>query len=107
MGAKSRRKGKVGELEIAQLLGAQGIPARRGRQYSGGPDSPDVLGLHGVHIECKRCEQLRLWPAIEQAKRETPAGDIATVWHRANGRPWLVMLSAEDFIALWRATAAR
>ena len=108
MAGKSRSKGKRGELEVAQLLRAHGIAAaRRGQQFSGEPGNPDVMGLIGVHIECKRCEKLPLWPALEQARREALEGDLATVWHRANGRPWIVLLTAEDFLALYRASFAQ
>lgn len=107
MGASSRRKGKNGELELAALLRSHGVPARRGRQFAGGPDSPDVIGLDGVHVEVKRCESLRLWPALEQARREAREGDLASVWHRSNGREWVVILSAEDFLAMYRALSAQ
>lgn len=103
MGKASRDKGKRGEREVAELLRDHGIPARRGVQYAGGTDSPDVIGLEGVHIEVKRTEVLRLYPALEQAMAETRPGDIATVWHRPNGRPWAVIMLAADFIALMRA----
>jgi len=54
----SKRKGKRGELELAKKLKEYGFSARRGQQYSGiGGD--DVVGLDGVHIECKRAERLR------------------------------------------------
>jgi len=102
----SRDKGKRGEREVAELLRDCGIPARRGVQYAGRPDSPDVVGLDGVHIEVKRCEALRLYPALEQALAERKPGDLATVWHRPNGRPWAVIMLAADFIALMRALAA-
>ena len=103
MGKASRDKGKRGEREVAELLRDHGIPARRGVQYAGGADSPDVIGFDGVHIEVKRTEALRLYPALEQAMAERRPGDIATVWHRSNGRPWAVIMPASDFIALMRA----
>jgi Holliday junction resolvase len=44
MGRKSREKGKRGELELAaELRRLFGIEARRGVQYCGGGDSPDVV----------------------------------------------------------------
>ena len=107
MGKTSRDKGKRGEREVAELLRDHGIPARRGVQYAGGADSPDVIGLEGVHIEVKRTETLRLYPALEQALAERKPGDIATVWHRPNSRPWAVIMFAADFIALMRALAPR
>ena len=39
----SRQKGKVGEREFAALLRVQGFDARRGVQFCGGVDSPDVV----------------------------------------------------------------
>ena len=106
MGKASRDKGKRGEREVAELLRDHGIPARRGVQYAGGNDSPDVIGLDGVHIEVKRSETLSLYSAMEQALTDAKAGDIATVWHRRSGRRWVVVLHAEDFIALMRTLRA-
>ena len=106
MGKASRDKGKRGEREVAELLRDHGIPARRGVQYAGGADSPDVVGLDGVHIEVKRSETLALYPALEQALEDARPGDIATVWHRRSGRRWVVVLHADDFLALVRATRA-
>jgi Holliday junction resolvase len=108
MSARSRNKGKVGEREVAQLLRDHGFDARRGVQFQGGPDSPDVIGLPGVHVEVKRTESFRLYPALEQAKTERKDGDIPAVFHRANSRPWVVVLPAEDFLGLVRSsTSAR
>jgi Holliday junction resolvase len=100
MGRMSRDKGKRAELEVAQLLRDHGIPARRGVQYRGGPDSPDVVGLDGYHIEVKRTERFSLYAALEQAMSEKPDGDIPVVFHRANQRGWVVVLNAADFLAL-------
>ena len=74
MGKPSRDKGKRGEREIAGLLRDYGYDARRGVQYHGGADSPDVVGLPGVHIEVKRTETLSLYPAMEQAKHDAAQG---------------------------------
>jgi Holliday junction resolvase len=101
---KSKRKGRVGERECAELLRAHGFQARRGVQYQGGPDAPDVVhDIEGVHIEVKRTERFALYPALEQAKQDARAGDIAVVMHRQNGRPWVACLPAEDFLAIMRA----
>lgn len=102
MSAMSRTKGKVGEREVAQLLRDHGFEARRGVQFQGGPDSPDVIGLPGFHVEVKRTEAFRLYPALEQAKNEKREGDVPAVFHRANSRPWVVVMDAADFLALVR-----
>jgi hypothetical protein len=103
MPVNSRRKGAAGERELAAFLRAHGIAARRGQQFRGGADSPDVVcDLPGVHIETKRTEALRLWEAIDQATREADENCMPTVWHRCSRRPWVVILDAEDFLALHR-----
>jgi Holliday junction resolvase len=105
MAGMSRDKGKRGEREVAEFMRNHGIPARRGVQYQGGPDSPDVVGLDGFHNEVKRTEKFRLYQALEQAMDEARPGDIPAVWHRSNGRPWVVILRADDFLVMVRALA--
>jgi hypothetical protein len=93
----SKQKGCRGEREAAAALAKAfpGTEARRGQQFSGGPDSPDVHWLPEIHVEVKRCEALRLWPAIEQARRD--CGDRTPILlHRANGRPWVVVIELDD-----------
>lgn len=90
----SRNKGARGEVELAhELARVFGVAARRGRQYSGTPDSPDVVAdLPGVHIECKRTEKLRLWDALAQSKRDAAPDEVPLVVHRANRKPWIVVV---------------
>jgi hypothetical protein len=97
MGGKSRRKGKRGELEAAaEIRRLFGTEARRGRQYRGTDESPDVLtDIPGVHFEVKRVEAFRLYGAVEQAVEE--AGDqVPVVLHRANRRPWVAVVRLDD-----------
>lgn len=90
---KSKRKGKDGELDLSGELRRLGfIDARRGVQYHGGPDSPDVVGVEGVHLEVKRCEKLSLYEALDQAMSEAPVGSVPVVVHRRNRKPWLVIV---------------
>ena len=106
----SRAKGKVGEREFAALLRAEGFDARRGQQFSGGADSPDVVSdaLGWLHIEVKRTQALNLADACAQAEgdagRGAPAGQKKPwiVAHRRNHAPWLVTLTAETFFRLLR-----
>jgi Holliday junction resolvase len=100
----SRQKGKRGEREAAAELGALlGVDARRGVQYQGGPDSPDVV-LDGVaiHVEAKRTEKLTLWAAVEQARAEAPAGKVPLVWHRPNRRGSVVIVETARLLELAR-----
>ena len=66
----SREKGKKGERELAGILKAHGYKARRGQQYCGTSGEADVIGIPGVHIECKRAEALNLYTAMAQAVRD-------------------------------------
>lgn len=97
----SRRKGKVGELEASHYLGALfGLPVRRGQQYAGRPDSPDVVGLDGLHIEVKRTERLSLYKAIKQAEQDAGPDEVPMILHRRNRKPWLAIVLADDIINL-------
>ena len=55
MGNKSQRKGAVGERELAKLLEKEGFPMQRGGMSFG--EVPDLVGLPGIHVECKRVER--------------------------------------------------
>ena len=96
-------KGKAGEREAAELFRKFGFEARRGQQFSGGGDSPDVVhNMEGFHVEVKRTERFALWAALAQAKKDKKAGDTPLVLHRMNRKPWVVVMDAEDFLALMR-----
>ena len=97
MSRMSRNKGKRGELELAaELRRLFGVDARRGVQYHGGADSPDVVSdLPGIHIEVKRTERLSLYPAMNQAVND--AGDkVPVVCHRANRQDWVAIIRLND-----------
>jgi hypothetical protein len=98
----SRRKGAVGEREAAEKLNEVfGTRFHRGRQYHGGPDSPDLAGdMPGLHIEVKRVERLSLYPAMVQARRDAAPDQVPVVMHRANNRPWLIVVEVADLIRL-------
>jgi hypothetical protein len=97
MGRRSREKGKRGEREAAAAVSeALDVDARRGCQYAGTADSPDIVAdVPGVHFEVKRREQFRLYEALDQATAE--AGDqVPVVLHRANRRPWVAIVALSE-----------
>ena len=98
----SRRKGKSGELELARLLREYGYNCRRGVQYSGANGDADVVGLPGIHIECKRVERLNLEDAMAQSRRDAREGEIPVVMHRKTRCPWLVTTTLEDWLKFYR-----
>ena len=97
----SREKGKRGERQWRDELRANGYAARRGQQFSGSPDSPDVIcdGLPWAHFEVKLVERLDLHAAMDQARRDS-GGKAPFVAHRRNFWPWLVTMDAERFYRL-------
>lgn len=101
MGSRSRRKGKVGEREWAAYLRENGVSeARRGRQYAGHPDAPDVVGIPGWYQEVKRRERIQIEKWMEQAEADAGPDDRVLVAHRRNGKPWLVTMRAVDAVPL-------
>lgn len=99
-GRKSKRKGAAGELELAKLLQYYGYEARRGYQFDG-KDVADVIGLPGIHIECKRVEKLNMLEALKQAARDAKSDELPAVFHRRNREPWQVTMVFDDWIQLY------
>jgi hypothetical protein len=97
----SCQKGKRGERAWRDELVAHGYSARRGQQFSGSPDSPDVVcpDLPGFHFEVKTVEHLNLAKAMAQAVAD--AGEkIPIVAHKRNRGDWLVTLRASDWFKM-------
>lgn len=109
MAINSKRKGKTGELELARKLREYGYEARRTVQYNGKEEDgqADLLGLPGVHIECKRTERLNLYEAVNQAKRDSKGREeLPVVFHRKNNSEWLAILPLDSFIEIYREYAS-
>ena len=70
----SKQKGARGERELSSKLKEYGYNTRRGQQYCGANGDADVIGLAGIHIECKRVEKLNIYDAISQAKADAREG---------------------------------
>ncbi len=96
--AQSLAKGKAGEREAAKRLAELfNVDTRRGQQYQGGPDAPDVVAdIPGVHFEVKRTEELRLWKAMDQATNDAADAAVPVVLHRANGKRWVAIVYLDD-----------
>jgi Holliday junction resolvase len=108
----SREKGKRGERQWRDELRANGYHARRGQQYAGGGDSPDVVcdELSFFHFEVKAVERLNIEVAMDQARRDQAglgsnaagAAKMPVVAHKRCHRPWLVTMDAATFFRLLR-----
>ena len=101
MGRASQRKGRAGELELARILQGYGYDVQPGRVQSYG-EVPDLSGLPGVHIKCKRNERLNVPEAMAQAVRDAERfqDGAPTMFHRRNRSGWLVTQRLEDWMEM-------
>lgn len=104
----SKQKGNRGEREAAEALRKHlGIECRRGQQFCGTPDSPDLVhSLPGTHFEVKRTERLNLREATKQAEAEC-GGKVPIVLHRWNHGEWFTIVPLERLDELARILAQR
>jgi Holliday junction resolvase len=101
MPINSREKGAKGERELSKKLREYGYDSRRGQQYCGANGDADVIGLPGIHIECKRVERLNLYDAMSQSKSDAKTDEIPAVFHRRNKEKWLVTMELDDFMKIY------
>lgn len=105
MGAKSKRKGKRGELEVAAILREAGLRAHRGapmqssRNGEAGPPLPDVV-VEGspFWLEVKRGRRVNVRRAMAQALADAPSTSTAVVVHRDDGGEWMATARLEDIL---------
>lgn len=98
----SKRKGAEGERELSRVLKGYGFSTRRSQQYCGANGDADVVGIPGLHIECKRVEKLNIDDAMDQSIKDAKEDEIPVVIHRKNRRSWKVTMELEDFVKLWK-----
>lgn len=97
MGAKSRNKGKRGELEVAAFLSKHGFEATRNAR-NGVDEAEDIAHtIPGLWIEVKRTERLQLDEAFRQAEKAC-GGNVPVVVHRKNNQEWRVTLPLTEFL---------
>ncbi len=99
----SCKKGVAGERELASLLRSHGYTIERGGTCSFGT-APDLAGLPGIHIECKRVEKLNINKSMRQSMKDAVKFDdgMPTVFHRQNRSDWLVTMRFEDWMRLYK-----
>lgn len=104
-GRSSARKGADGERELAALLRQHGYDIQRGGSLSFG-ETPDLSGLPGAHVECKRAETLRLSEWMAQAERDAKrfGDDLPAVFFRRNREDWRVVMNLPDWMAIYAKT---
>ena len=102
-GAKSQRKGRAAEIELAGLLQGYGYDVWPGEPLNYGKE-PDLSSLPNVRIECKRCEQLRLYEWMTQAERDSKKFQDGkpAVFFRKSRSLWMVCMKLSDWLELYR-----
>ena len=104
MAINSRAKGAAGERELANYLTEKGFPARRGQQFKGTSDSPDIVCERLAEmlflVECKRVQALNIHKAVTKCKDECEGGQRPVVMHRKNGEEWLATVPIDVFLSL-------
>ena len=98
----SKQKGARGERELSSKLKEYGYQTRRGQQYCGANGDADVVGLPGIHIECKRVERLNIYDAISQAKADKKENELGVVFHRKDRSEWLVTMTLAEWMKLYK-----
>lgn len=97
----SNEKGKRGEREWAEYLRSKGYEARRGQQYAGHADAPDVLCPDlPVYWEVKRVQALNAMKALAKAESEAHVAEFPIVVWRKNGTDWVAILKADDLMVM-------
>lgn len=97
----SREKGKRFERWVARFLRDKGYDCRRGQQYCGANGDADVIGLPGLHIECKHAEKMHLYDWMDQSKRDAKENEIPVVVHKKNCCDVLITMTLEDFMKIY------
>ena len=103
MGKASQRKGADGERELVSVLNGYGYRVERGGSETFGT-VPDITGLPGIHVECKRVEHLNVSVAMAQAVRDAERfrDGFPAVFHRKNREAWLVTMRLDDWMEVYR-----
>ena len=108
MGRYQRDKGARGERlwrDECRKAGFEQVERGGQAMYQRGSEIADVVGLPGIHIECKFVEKLNVRKAMEQSQRDAEdegKGNLPILAHKTSRRPWLVTMRAEDFFKLYR-----
>ncbi len=100
-GNYSRNKGARGERLLVQFLHSLGIDCHRGYTFL---KQSDLIGIPGIHVECKMRESLNvrkaMTQAIEEAKKRKDG--MPTVFWKKSREEWLTVMRTEDWVRLYK-----
>ena len=95
-----RDKGSQFERDVQDLARAHGFTACRRAFASGAQGGPDLTGIPGFAVECKRHENVRLREWWKQAEQAAENGDVPVVALRWSRGPALAVLPLDELFAL-------
>lgn len=101
-GRASRDKGARTERALAALLNEYGFDnVHRGYTFH---HESDVVGLEGIHVECKSVERLNIFKAMEQATKEAEKrkDGAPVVFHKRTRTGFLVTMRIQDWIGIYK-----
>lgn len=99
MGAKSRRKGKSGELELVHLAQECGFPsARRGGPIQGDGEErlADLDGVPLLWGEGKRYKRTPVTRLLRELLKTERLGQTSVLFWRDDGGEWMAGLDARE-----------
>ena len=107
MAVNSRAKGARNERMWASICRDEGYSlTRRGCQFAGGPDSPDIqtgdAELERIHFEVKSGKRIDVWGAIAQAERDKALGKLAVCPLHRDRYDWIVAMPSRDWFRMLR-----
>ncbi len=97
----SQRKGKEGELKLMHFLQKLGLNVKRGYVWL---NQSDLIGLDGIHIECKNVESLNVRKALDQAveEAEKKKDGLPAVFWKKSRKEWVTVMRTEDWVILYK-----
>lgn len=101
IGKASRNKGKRGERMAADIFRKRGFKAKRGVQYRGGLNSPDINVEETdafINHEVKNMVRVDVYKALEQSHVDAGPDRVGVVVYKCSRKPWLVAMSLFDYI---------
>lgn len=102
----SRAKGAREERGAASEIREYGFQARRGQQFRGGSDSPDVITDLPIHLEVKAREQMshsQLYEWLDQCRDESD-GKMPVLITKRNRCDRLATLRSIDLWTIFQFT---
>lgn len=100
-GKASRDKGVRGERLLVHFLKDHGFDVKRGMVWL---KQSDVIGLDGIHIECKVNEALNVRKALDQSieEAEKKKDGLPTVFWKKSRKEWVTVMRTEDWLVLYK-----